>query len=257
MLNKRQNEILLFLTEVKTAKIEQLSKVFEVSVETIRRDLLELEQQSAVKRIRGGAVFNNYRAKEIEYEKRMGHNHAEKRAIARLAVGYIHDGDALAINNGTSNIELARIIKETHKNLTVITNSPTIAFVLNENETHQIFLPAGNLRRHNKSLVGGICLDSLENFKVDKCILNIDGLSAADGVMEYNTEEAAVARKMLEISLTHMILCEYSRFNEVAFNRVCPANAIDYIFTDWHVTAKEIREWNTVNVKVLSAVQES
>ena len=53
MLNKRQNEILLFLTEVKTAKIEQLSKVFEESVETIRRDLLELEQQSAVKRIRG------------------------------------------------------------------------------------------------------------------------------------------------------------------------------------------------------------
>lgn len=257
MLNKRQNEIVLFLAEAKTAKIEQLSKVFEVSVETIRRDLLELERESAVKRIRGGAVFNNYRAQEIEYEKRMGHNQVEKQAIARLAAKYINDGDALAINNGTSNIELAHIIKKTHKNLTIITNSPTIAFTLNENETHQIFLPAGNLRRHNKSLVGGICLDSLENFKVDKCILNIDGLSAEDGVMEYNTEEAAVARKMLEISRTHMILCEYSRFNEVAFNRVCPAQTIDYVFTDWHVSAKEIRDWNAINVKVLSATQDS
>jgi len=255
MLNKRQNEIVQFLAEAKTAKIEQLSKAFGVSAETIRRDIMELEKESAVKRIRGGAAYNNYRAQEIDYEKRMGHNPVEKRAIARLAAGYIHDGDALAINNGTSNLEFARVLKDCRENLTVVTNSPMIAFMLNENPTHQVFLPSGSLRRHNKSLVGGLCLDSLENFKVDKCILNIDGLSVTDGVMEYNTEEAAVARKMLEISHTRMILCEYSRFNEIAFNRVCSAETIDYIFTDWNITAKEVKAWDAIGVKILSAEQ--
>ena len=66
MYNERQKKIIPHLSEVRVAKIEELAELFHVSMETIRRDLMELEKDSSIKRIRGGAVYNNLRAREME-----------------------------------------------------------------------------------------------------------------------------------------------------------------------------------------------
>lgn len=256
MYNKRQKEIIRFLSEAKFAKMEQLAEQFQVSLETIRRDLLELEKDSSIKRVRGGAVYNNLRAKEMEYEKKMENNQVEKHAIAKLAAEYINDGDAIAMNNGSTTLSLARYLLKSGKMLTVVTNSPDIALILSDNESNQIYLTSGYLRKHNKSLVGSTCRECLEDFRVDKTILSIDGISIEDGVTEYNTEEAAVLRKMLEIGHSKIILCEFNKFSEVAFNKVCSAEQVDYVFTDWNMPAKEIKAWNDIGVKVLVSPQE-
>ena len=253
MYSKRQNEMIRYLSEVKFSKVEELAGLFHVSVETVRRDLLELEKESAVKRVRGGAVYNSLRAREMEFEKRMESSSAEKRAIARLAVEYIHSGDAIVMNNGTGRLELARCLLESGKQVTVVTNSPDIATILNMNKENSVYLTAGYMRKHNKSLVGSMCSDCLSNFKVDKTIICVDGISIEEGVTEYNTEEAAVLRKMVEIGHTCMLLCEYGRFNEVAFNKICEAGKIQYVFTDWNVPAKEVKAWGEVRVKVIAA----
>lgn len=253
MYNKRQKEIIRYLSEAKFAKIEQLAEQFQVSLETIRRDLLELEKNSSIKRVRGGAVYNNLRAKEMEYEKKMENNQIEKHAIAKLAAGYINNGDAIAMNNGTANLELARCLLDSKERLTIVTNSPDIAMVLIGNESNNVYLTAGRLRKHNKSLIGSMCSQCLDAFRVDKTILCIDGISIEDGITEYNTEEAAILRKMLEIGRTRMILCEFSKFSEIAFNKVCSVNQIDYVFTDWNISFKEVKAWNDINVKVLTA----
>ena len=74
-----------------------------------------------------------------------------------------------------------------------------------------------------------------------------------DGVTEYNTEEAAVIRKMLQIGHTRMVLCEYSKFNEVAFHKICSMKEIDYVFTDWTMPPREMKAWKELGVKVLAA----
>lgn len=255
MYSKRQSEIIRYLSEVKFAKVEQLAEVFKVSVETIRRDLMELEKDSSIKRVRGGAVYNNLRAQEMEFERKLEKHQTEKYAIAKLACDYINDGDAIVMSNGTANLALARCLVERKENLTVITNSPDIAMVLNENKSSSVYLTAGHLRKHNKSLVGSMCWEALDNFRVDKTILSIDGISIKDGVTEYNTEEAAVLRKMIEIGQTRMILCEFSKFSEVALNKVCSAKMLDYVFTDWNISSKEVKAWADINVKVLVAPQ--
>ena len=71
---------------------------------------------------------------------------------------------------------------------------------------------------------------------MDKAIVNIDGVSIENGIMEYNTEEAAVIRHMLSISQTKMVLAEYRKFNEMAMNVICPAAQIDVIVTDWNLS---------------------
>lgn len=253
MYSKRQNEIVRYLSEVKFSRAEELAAMFHVSLETVRRDLMELEKDSAVKRVRGGAVYNSLRAQEMEYEKRLENHCAEKRAIAQLAVEFINDGDAIVMNNGTATLELARCLLKSEKRVTVVTNSPNIAVILNESKENSVYLTAGYLRKHNKSLVGSMCSDCLENFKVDKTILSVDGVSIADGVTEYNTEEAAVIRKMIEIGQTRIVLCEYGKFNEVAFNRICPAEWLHYIFTDWNIPPREIKAWGEIHVKVMAA----
>ena len=101
--------------------------------------------------------------------------------------------------------------------------------------------------------MGGLCRECLEFFKVDKTILSIDGVSIQDGVTEYNTEEASILRKMLEIGQTKMILCEFSKFSEVAFYKVCAADRIDYIFTDHNLPLRDIKLWNDIGVKILSS----
>ena len=253
MYSERQREMLRYLSEVKFAKVEQLSDLFHVSIETIRRDLLELEKDSSVKRIRGGATYSSFRAKELEFSKKMESNQQEKLAIAQAAAEYINDGDAIAMNNGSTTLSLARYLLKSRKMLTVVTNSPDIALILSDNESNQIYLTSGYLRKHNKSLVGSTCRECLEDFRVDKTILSIDGISIEDGVTQYNTEEAAVVRKMLDIGHTKIVLCEYSKFNEVAFNRVCPAEYIDCIFTDWNISPKEVKSWGDINIKVMVA----
>ena len=93
MYNERQKKIIRHLSEVRVAKIEELAELFLVSVETIRRDLMELEKDSSIKRIRGGAVYNNLRAREMEFSKKMQNNQQGKHAIANLAMEYINNGD--------------------------------------------------------------------------------------------------------------------------------------------------------------------
>ena len=110
--------------------------------------------------------------------------------------------------------------------------------------------------KHNGSLVGSMCLECLDYFKVDKTILSIDGISIENGVTEYNTEEAAVLRKMIHIGNIRMILCEFSKFTEVALNRVCKAEEVDFVFTDWNISAKEIKAWSDVGTKVIPATRE-
>lgn len=252
MYNERQKAIIKYLFEMRFAKAEQLAEQFGVSLETIRRDLKELEKGSSIRRIRGGAVYNNLRAKEQDFEKKVESNQKDKLAIANLAVNYIDDGDAIAMNNGSTTLVAAICLRDSRCRLTVVTNSPDIAMILSENESNQVFLTSGYLRKHNKSLTGGMCNDSLEKFRVDKTILSVDGISIRDGVTEYNTEEAATLRKMLEIGHTKMVLCEFSKFSEVAFNKICSASELDYVFTDWNIPAKDIREWNSYGVKILS-----
>lgn len=252
-MNKRQEELVRCLSELQFAKLEQLAERFAVSEETIRRDLLELEKSAPVKRVRGGAVYSASRAQEMEYARRMEVNQLEKRAIARLASEYINDGEALVLNNGTATLELARCLVDTKHNLTLVTNSLDIALLMNKNETNSVYLTAGYMRRHNKSLVGSLCADCLDNFKVDKTLLSVDGVSVEDGVTEYNTEEAAVIRKMMEIGRKHIILCESSKFREVVFHKVCDATGVDTIFTDWNIPAREVEAWAKIGVKVLAA----
>lgn len=253
MYTDRQEKLLKYLSEVRFARVDQLADQFHMSVETIRRDLIDLERDGYIQRTRGGATFNKYRAKELDFEKKLATNQAAKIEIARVACNYIEDGSAIAMGNGSGNIALARQLAETKENLTVVTTSYDVANIINENPSFMVFVASGVLRKHNRSIVGPHCIDCLDRFRVDKTIINVDGLSIEDGITQYNLDEAAVASKLVQIAHTKIILTESSKFDTIAFSRVCDSREIDYIFTDWGFSAQDTKKWSEIGVKVMSA----
>ncbi len=253
MYSERQNEIIRILSEVQFARIEQLAKMLFVSGETVRRDLIDLERDGVIKRTRGGAAINTLRAHEADFSQKMENFQIEKLAIAREAMSGIQDNDAVAINNGTTNIALSRLLAKERKNLTIITNSFNVARNANENPTHNVIVTGGHMRKHNGSLVGDACMEALARYRVDKVFANIDGLSLEDGVMERNAEEAAVIRRMLSIGRQKIILAEARKFHVTAMCVVCPAEQIDLIVTDWSIMAKEAKSWCERGVRIAVA----
>ena len=254
---ERQEEIIRYLSTVKFAKIEKLSEHFSVSSETIRRDLLELEKGESVKRVRGGAVYDPKRSREEAFSKRKEEHLPEKQSIVQLTLEYIYDHEALMISNGGTNIVLAEMLAAQKNDLTVITNSVEVAQILLSNKTHRVLMTGGEMRRHNGSLVGDACLEFLERFKVDRAIINIDGISLTDGIMAFSIEEAAVLRKMLSMAQTKIVLCSNRRFKEVALNRICTADGIDMIFTNHHLPQEESEQWERSGVHVFSTDTET
>jgi len=250
MLNKRQNEILAYLARVKFASIEQIAAELGVSMETIRRNLMHMEGLTPIERVRGGAAYNNRRAQEVEYDQRLKTLTKEKAAIADLALNYIENGEALAIGNGAISMALAKRLSLQRQKLTVITNSPEIGAELNKNESHTVYLAPGYLRKHNGSLTGSMCTDFLKLFRVDKAIISVDGVSVETGITEYNTEEAAVLREMLNIARVKIVLCEFTKFKEVGLNKICDIDDVDDIFTDWNCTYYDMKQWSNRSVRI-------
>ncbi len=253
MHRKRQNEIVSYLSEVKFAKTEQLAVKFHVSAETIRRDLIELVEAELIKRVRGGAVSISTCPYEHQSRYAAETSSAEIQAIAKLACGLVRDGDAIVLNHSIFGLELARFLLETKKQLTVVTNSPKIAMILNEAKNYVVYLTPGRLQNQSKSVTGSMCISCLGNFKVDKAMVSVDGISITDGVMAHNMEETDVIRKMLEIGHTKIVMCQYEAFHKSAFRKACLANQIDCIITDWNISSKEIKNWAKIQVKVLAA----
>ncbi len=251
-MNKRQEKEVAYLAEENFVKVEQLAKRYNVSNETIRRDLLLLEAEGYIRRTHGGAEFDNLRAQEKQYETRTQRNFEEKKALAALAFDFIEDGDTLAMNTGTSTLELAKLlVKRNH--LTIITNSLDIAVTIGRNPSNNIYLPGGYLRMEGRGLSGAMCCEDLSRFRVDKTILSVGGITLEDGVTEYHVEESAAIREMIAIGNKTMVLADYSKFKEVALNKICDIKEIDYIFTDWNTPVREISLCRGKGVKVYVA----
>ena len=118
----RQQQILTLLTARGYTNVTELAARFNVTTETIRRDLNELEKQNLVNRIHGGAIAAAKRTPELEYQNRGQFLIQEKKEIARCAADLINDGETVIILSGTTTLAMAEFLLQ-KKNLTVITNS--------------------------------------------------------------------------------------------------------------------------------------
>ncbi len=227
---ERRRKIMEKLNQHQKVYVQDLSQLFDVTDETIRRDLEKLEQQNLVKRCYGGAVLNDHTSQDISFFKRIDINEAGKKYIARKAEPLINDGDTLMVDSSTTCLALLRLLKN-NKNVTVITNS---IILINEfvNANFQMISTGGNLRAYSYALTGAAACDTLKRYYVDTALISCKGLDMEKGLMESNDPESIIKRQMIEQAQKCILLADSSKFDKTAFSRTCDLQKIDCIVTD-------------------------
>lgn len=240
---ERKVRILQMIEEDGSVKVSKLTKLFEVSLETIRRDLENMEKEGLLKRVYGGAVLNRNKVQQKSYAKREKEFSIEKKAIAINALRYIEEGQSIALNNSTTSIEIARELKNHFKELTIVTNSLRIASELAEVENFNIVLTGGILNNKEYAFYGDISENVLSNFVVDKAFISVSGVSLTHGITDYLPGEVQIEKKLMEISQEIIILADSSKIDSVSLIKVADIHEVNLILTDSKLDDKVLNKY--------------
>ncbi|WP_312473526.1 DeoR/GlpR family DNA-binding transcription regulator [Neobacillus sp.] len=230
---ERKNEILKELNKMGKVKVIELVEQFNVSEETVRRDLMILEEKGLLKRVYGGAIKTVFGFEEPPFTHRTTVNQEAKVKVGKKAVELISNGDVIVIDVGTTMLEFAQCINN-KKDITILTNSLPVSSVLTEllNQnmfTGQILLLGGQIDPKQQSISGGLTEQMLNQFNIDKAFISAGGVSLQSGVSNYHLHEALVSRKMVEVAKQVILLTDYSKFGVDTFCKVCPLEKVDVI----------------------------
>lgn len=239
-MQSRRESIKNMLERTGFVNVRELVSKFEVSSETIRRDLEAMEKNGILKRVHGGAVKIRQESSETVYQTRQACHILEKQAIAKVAAAMIHDGDTVIITPGTTALEVAKLLKNRSR-LNVITNSLPISMELANCPGIGIVLLGGIVRGEDFSTTGVIAIENLSVFNANKLIIGIGGITPYHGITDYRMDESALLRTYINRVSCVIGIADHSKFGVVSVYNIRPANRLDHLITD-SGTPEEIRQ---------------
>jgi DeoR/GlpR family transcriptional regulator of sugar metabolism len=253
MLAQERRQKILELVETQgRVTVPELCQMFNVSEMTIRRDLRELDRDGFLRRVHGGAVSGRGRGFEPPLLARLAARKEQKQRIGRKAAELIFEGDTIALDVGTTTLEVARAL-ETRHNLTVVTASLPIANELAGRADIRLILTGGIVRPGELSMVGHIAEQTFRDFFFDKVFLGVGAISFEAGLTEYNLEDAQVKKAMIKASRQVIVVCDSSKFGRTAFSFVSPLSAVDIIITDDELDKGFQSQLEKAGIKVITA----
>ena len=232
----RINSIKQILLQQESVSVADLSTTFNVSTETIRRDLDRLSQDDdRVIRVHGGAFYRSS-VKETPYSYRQTALIEEKNIIAQLAFPYVQNGDSLMMDCSTTTLNLAKLLKATDLKLSIITNSLSIIEELSDCDHIKLVCIGGNYQASARAFVGSQALSSLQNYHADSSFISCSGISQEFGITDVNEDISILRRIMITNSSSHNLLVDHTKFGRCKTSRIAPLENLDYIFTDEELT---------------------
>lgn len=228
---ERRNDILERLQEEKRVVVSELSAAYNVSEETIRRDLEKLENDGLVVKSYGGAVLKEQSFFDLPFNIRKKQRVAEKQKIARLIADMVRDGEALMLDASSTDVYIARALKE-KKKLTVITNSVEVIVELFDVPEWTVISTGGVSREKSFALVGPRTDEVLSSYHVDKAIISCKGVDLENGVTDSDEQDASSKRMMLYAAKERILAADHSKFGNTAFTKVAEWADITRFVTD-------------------------
>ncbi len=212
MLAEERKEIILKqLYEEGKVLVQDLSASINVSTETIRRDLKELENESLLKRVHGGAVLTKKINGELSVNIRKNIFLDSKKIIASKAIKYIVDGSTIFLDSSTTSIEIAEELFR-YNHLKVITNSLLIAEILSKNINIHLILIGGNFNAKNFSFIGYAAQEHLNRYLADICFISSTGVNEMGLLVDSSEDEAIIRRLMIEHSENKYYVLDDTKF---------------------------------------------
>lgn len=246
---ERKQKIIDLLHQDKRVLVSELSKMFEVTEETIRRDLEKLEKEGIVTRTYGGAMLNRHTNEDLPYTTRNTINVEIKRDIALKAMDLVNDGDTLMTDPSSTCFEFLKTLHNKN-NVTVITNSISVLQELAGSNLH-VISTGGSLRGRSLSLVGPAAQDTVQKYNVDTAVISCKGLSPDKGISDSNEPECELKKHMLRHANKVILLADHTKFDKNAFVKLADWEQIDYLITDRRPAEPWLKLLRDKNIEVL------
>ncbi|MEQ6354253.1 DeoR/GlpR family DNA-binding transcription regulator [Lysinibacillus sp. M3] len=247
---ERQQHILQFVRKHKVVKLVTLTKEFNVSMETIRRDIHQLVQDKKMEKFYGGVKYME--PAEGLMDNRFHEQLPEKIAIAKACASLVQDGECIFLDSGTTTYQMTPFLLEKEK-LTVITNSLPVAFDLIGSNIEVIII-GGKVRHSEKSVTSNDFLFRFDHLNINKAFICASGVSIEKGISDFNLEEAITRKQIINISQTVYVAADSSKFDKDVAIQVCPADAVNMIITDRGLSKETINHFTDkgVQLKIVS-----
>lgn len=228
---ERRQLILDRLQEDKKVVVSELSEQFAVSEETIRRDLDKFEKQGLVTKGYGGAVLREDEKTDMPFNVRKQKNMQGKKKIGEILAGLINDGEHIMLDPSTTTISVTRALRD-KKDLTIITNSIEVLVELGGDTGWNVISTGGNLLGNYLALLGSKAVENISSYHVDKAIVSCKGIHMAGGITDSNEMFSHVKKTMLKSASQRILAVDYTKFEIIAFSKICDLVDIDIVVTD-------------------------
>lgn len=249
-LNRRRLKILDLIREDGHAKVQELSRIFEVTDVTIRQDLEALEKAGYVQREHGGAFLKDVgsfaKTGQLFNQVRL----EEKQEIAQKAVGLINEGDSIILDSGSTTTEIAKLLMQ-FRDLTVITNSLNIALILGENHGVNLIVTGGEFKAPTLSLTGKMAADSFRDIHVNKLFLATAGISSDLRLTYPSLSDLVVKTAMIESADKVYLVADSSKIGVSAFANLGSVSLIHTLITDNKISNDTLKLFEKRNIEVL------
>lgn len=238
-INNRHKEIISLIKTSGFVTVEEMSNLFKVTPQTIRRDINFLDQEGYVSRYHGGAG-TALSTENVDYLHRKELLLEEKKKIAKTVASMIEDNTSLFINIGTTTEYVAMELTR-HKKLRIITNNLNVAAITCKKEDFEVIVTGGIVRSRDCGITGEAAVQFIRQFKVDIGIIGISGIDLDGTLLDFDLREIHVARTIMENSRRVFLVTDHSKFGRNAMVKLGDISQIDTLITD-KAPPKALRE---------------
>lgn len=248
-ISERQMQILAFAREEGRVDVEQLSSSFDVSAQTIRKDLNALCDKQLLQRVHGGAIVGSG-IENVSYEARRLLAPDGKKLIGQRAAELIPDNSSLLINIGTTTEQVARSLRS-HRGLLVITNNVNAIEIMKHFPGVELIVAGGQVRKSDGGIVGVAAVDFINQFKVDYAVIGVSAIDEDGILLDYDFREVRVAQAIIKNARHVILVADGMKLERKAPIRIASIAEIDTIVTDREFPAALQEICDQENVEVL------
>lgn len=225
---ERQQHITNRIRQNGKVTISELISLFGVSAETIRKDLLFLEQEGILKRTHGGAVTGLIHPLSLRKQERV----AQKTELCQTALSFIRDGDTIALDSGSTSLELAKLLTLHFSSLTVVTHSLEVFHFLCSNSLFRLILCGGSYIREEAAFAGHLTEEAVRRVHTQKAFLCPSGISPEKGITDYLESFIPIQKAYLDQADQVFILADSEKFEHTALIKLDEARTEYTYITD-------------------------
>lgn len=228
---ERRNQILEKLQADKKVVVSELSQLYEVSEETIRRDLDKLEKEGLATKSYGGAVLRENVSIDLPFNVRKNQNVISKQKMAEMAADMVKDGERIYLDASTTAVFVAKALKN-KENLTVITNSVEILLELSDVSGWNIVSTGGSMLKGYLAFFGSRAENVIREYYPDKVFVSCKALDHRLGIMESQDIFASAKKTVLKTGRKNILVVDSTKFNQSSFSVAGDLRDIDVVITD-------------------------